>query len=200
MSHTHDMERLAKDKAGMAAFSSSQALFDALRKGVTDLDQHLQYLKDARDTIKNAHFAVDQTAFGTACGDVSLHYLIFHLSWLILFKIINHWMSTLKVHEAIFQEVANVSQPPPGTEPDAFSEAFNLLAEAAQEATKIAHNAVRLIVREDCRTNCPELRLHRKIAYRVRTRRRTTPPPLLSRLLLMKVVPVPKKLLPLKLR
>lgn len=141
------MERLAKDKAGMAACSPSQALFDALRKGVTELDQHLQYLKDARDTIKNAHFAIDQTTFGTACGDVSLRYLIFHISWLTHPKIINHWVSTLEVHKAIFQEVANASQPPPGTEPDAFSEAFSLLTEAAQEATKIAHNAVCLVVR-----------------------------------------------------
>ncbi|KAF1346223.1 hypothetical protein BDV97DRAFT_401571 [Delphinella strobiligena] len=119
------MERLAKEKAGMAAFSSSQALFDALREGVTDLDQHLQQLKDARDTIKNAHFAVDRTAFGTARD-----------------SIIKHWMSTLKVHEAIFQEVVNISQPSPGTEPDVTNEGLGILLEAVQEATKIGVNTV----------------------------------------------------------
>ena len=68
------MERITKNKAGKAAWPSSQALFDALRKAC-ELEVDIKELRDARDTIKNVHNTIDRPAFGGACGSVCTYIL-----------------------------------------------------------------------------------------------------------------------------
>ena len=64
------MQRITKDKAEKAAWPGTQPVFDALRRGCTELERQAKHLHDARDTIKDVHIAMNTTEFGSACGSV----------------------------------------------------------------------------------------------------------------------------------
>lgn len=57
-----------------------------------------------------------------------------------------HWTQTLKVHQSIFQEVVNITKPPPGTDADALNDGFSVLLAAVVEADKTVGHVVRCIV------------------------------------------------------
>ncbi|KAL1304216.1 hypothetical protein AAFC00_000637 [Neodothiora populina] len=114
-----------KDQTTKAARPGSQPVVDCLIDGISKLEQQMEKLKEARETIKTIQPAVDHIAFGDACGNIVVH-----------------WNATLNVHHSIFLELASLTKPSPGSLSDATHDGFTSIVNSINQAEQTVKSAV----------------------------------------------------------